>query len=278
MTNTGRRPGGARLADDLRAQHVPVPVVADGRRRVLRAQPSPARRARRAAHAGPRRRAVAGRLGRLRALGLRGRGRRVRAGLLGGLRVVLLRDAPGHRARLPGPGVLRADRHDRRSDVTSRADGAVRSRRSTATPAAWHAGSRRCSSTSRSCFGALLTHAGWLDLHLVGALAVFVAGSRGRPRGSAAPATPVAAPGRPRRCWSCSAVQLLLGVGAYLARFSADLDSGRPADHAGAAGRPSPGRRPDPGRHGRPGRARDGRRAPGAGAPSRRGAPSVSAR
>ena len=57
----GRRPGGAGLADDLRSQHVPVPVVADGRRRVLRAQPSPARLPRRAADAGAGRRAVASR-------------------------------------------------------------------------------------------------------------------------------------------------------------------------------------------------------------------------
>ena len=42
------RPGRARLADHLRAQHVPLPLVADGRRHLLRAQPSPARRGGRA--------------------------------------------------------------------------------------------------------------------------------------------------------------------------------------------------------------------------------------
>ena len=57
----GCRPGGAGLADDLRPQHVPVPVVPDGRRRLLRAQPPAARRPRRAPHAGAGRRAVAAR-------------------------------------------------------------------------------------------------------------------------------------------------------------------------------------------------------------------------
>jgi heme A synthase len=68
-------------------------------------------------------------------------------------------------------------------------------------------------------FGALLTHAGRIDLHLVGALAVFallpIATARLRRTGDV-----VAAPAA-RALLILLAVQLLLGVGAYLARFSA---------------------------------------------------------
>ena len=68
-------------------------------------------------------------------------------------------------------------------------------------------------------FGALLTHAGRIDLHLVGALAVFalvpVVTARLRRTGDA-----VAAPAA-RALLILLAVQLLLGVGAYLVRFSA---------------------------------------------------------
>jgi cytochrome c oxidase assembly protein subunit 15 len=68
-------------------------------------------------------------------------------------------------------------------------------------------------------FGALLTHAGRIDLHLVGALAVFalvpVVTARLRRTGDA-----VAAPAA-RALLLLLAIQLLLGVGAYLARFSA---------------------------------------------------------
>jgi cytochrome c oxidase assembly protein subunit 15 len=68
-------------------------------------------------------------------------------------------------------------------------------------------------------FGALLTHAGRLDLHLAGALAVFVlvpvVTARLRRTGDAV-ATPAA-----RVLLALLGVQVLLGVGAYLARFSA---------------------------------------------------------
>jgi cytochrome c oxidase assembly protein subunit 15 len=68
-------------------------------------------------------------------------------------------------------------------------------------------------------FGALLTHAGRLDLHLAGAVAVFVlvpvVTARLRRTGDA-----VAAPAA-RLLLALLVVQLLLGVGAYLARFSA---------------------------------------------------------
>jgi hypothetical protein len=68
-------------------------------------------------------------------------------------------------------------------------------------------------------FGALLTHAGYLALHLLGALAVFVvapmATARLRRSGDA-----VAAPAA-RLTLVLLGVQLLLGAGSYLARFSA---------------------------------------------------------
>ena len=121
-------------------------------------------------------------------------------------------------------------------------------------------------------FGALLTHAGRIDLHLIGALAVFalvpVVTARLRRTGDAV-MSPAA-----RTLLILLAVQLVLGVGAYLARFSADLDSGWAADHAGVAGRPSPDRRTDPGRQRRPGRAGDGRRRGPRRRPWCRGAPS----
>ena len=68
-------------------------------------------------------------------------------------------------------------------------------------------------------FGALLTHAGRLDLHLAGAVAVFVlapmATARLRRSGDAV-AAPVA-----RVVLGLLGLQLLLGAGSYLARFSA---------------------------------------------------------
>ena len=67
-------------------------------------------------------------------------------------------------------------------------------------------------------FGALLTHAGWLDLHLAGAVAVFtvvpIATARFRRSGD-----PVAAP-LSRLLLVLLGAQLLLGVGSYLSRFS----------------------------------------------------------
>jgi len=67
-------------------------------------------------------------------------------------------------------------------------------------------------------FGALLTHAGRLDLHLAGAAAVFallpVVTARLRRSGD-----PVAAPAA-RALLALLGVQLLLGAGSFLARFS----------------------------------------------------------
>ncbi len=68
-------------------------------------------------------------------------------------------------------------------------------------------------------FGALLTHAGYLVVHLLGALAVFVVApmATARLRRSA---DAVAAPAA-RLALILLGVQLLLGAGSYLARFSA---------------------------------------------------------
>jgi cytochrome c oxidase assembly protein subunit 15 len=66
--------------------------------------------------------------------------------------------------------------------------------------------------------GALLTHAGWLDLHVVGAAAVFIVVPivTARLRRSGDPvAAPIAAV-----VLALLGAQLLLGVGSYLARFS----------------------------------------------------------
>jgi cytochrome c oxidase assembly protein subunit 15 len=68
-------------------------------------------------------------------------------------------------------------------------------------------------------FGALLTHEGWIALHLVGAFAVFVlvpmVTARLRRSGDAV-AAPVAT-----ALLALLGLQLLLGVGSFLARFSA---------------------------------------------------------
>lgn len=68
-------------------------------------------------------------------------------------------------------------------------------------------------------FGALLTHAGRIDLHLAGAVAVFVLApmvTARLGRSGDAVAAPVA-----RLLLLLLGLQLLLGVGSYLARFSA---------------------------------------------------------
>ena len=94
--------------------------------------------------------------------------------------------------------------------------------------------------------GALVTHAGIVDHHLVGAFAVFVIvpmlTARLRRSGDA-----VAAP-------LASVLLALLGVQRrHLSRaLLIDVDSWRPGDDAGLARRPPPRRRPDPCRHRRP--------------------------
>jgi cytochrome c oxidase assembly protein subunit 15 len=68
-------------------------------------------------------------------------------------------------------------------------------------------------------FGALLTHAGRIDLHLAGAVLVFafvpIVTARARRTGDAVAATVT------RVLLALLGLQLLLGVGSYLARFSA---------------------------------------------------------
>jgi heme A synthase len=70
-------------------------------------------------------------------------------------------------------------------------------------------------------FGALLTHAGWLEMHLVGALAVFVVvpivAARLRRSGDAV-AEPVAA-----GLLVLLVVQLVLGVATLVARLAPDV-------------------------------------------------------
>ena len=124
-------------------------------------------------------------------------------------------------ARLPGPGVLRAPGRDRAWSPSAR-DGAVR--RAGRRPRGWRPSTlaaavarlRGRSSSARS-----LTHGRPVELAPGGALAVFDAGP-GRHGACcvrhAADAGP--APGGRGPCWSCSASSSLLGVGAYLVRFT----------------------------------------------------------
>jgi len=135
-------------------------------------------------------------------------------GVLGGLRVVLLRDEI---AMLHGPlaqaffALIATLAY-----LTSRA--------ATATVAAADTGLRRlsivaCAVTyAQIVLGALLTHAGWLWLHVAGALAVFAAvpivTARARRTGDR-----VAAP-LSRAILALLGLQAALGIGAYLARFS----------------------------------------------------------
>jgi cytochrome c oxidase assembly protein subunit 15 len=152
--------------------------------------------------------------GRLRVLGLVAVGTVVLQGVIGGLRVVLLTDAL---ALVHGPlaqaffalvaavAFLTSGAAERpRVEV----DSALR-RLSLAAVALVYA---------QIVLGALLTHDGWLWLHLAGAVAVFtvapVVTARARRTGD-----PVAAP-LARVLMVLLGLQLLLGLGAYLSRFS----------------------------------------------------------
>jgi cytochrome c oxidase assembly protein subunit 15 len=152
--------------------------------------------------------------GRLRVLGLVAVGTVVLQGVIGGLRVVLLTDAL---ALVHGPlaqaffalvaavAFLTSGAAERpRVEV----DSALR-RLSLAAVALVYA---------QIVLGALLTHDGWLWLHLAGAAAVFtvapVVTARARRTGD-----PVAAP-LARVLMVLLGLQLLLGLGAYLSRFS----------------------------------------------------------
>lgn len=152
--------------------------------------------------------------GRLRTLGLVAVAAVVVQGILGGLRVVLLADdlaivhgAAAHAffALLVTVALLTSPR------MATPPAAADRTLRTLAVVAAGLA-------YLQIVFGALLTHAGRIDLHLAGALAVFallpMVTARARRTGDVV-AVPAA-----RLLLVLLGLQLLLGVGAYLARFS----------------------------------------------------------
>jgi cytochrome c oxidase assembly protein subunit 15 len=153
--------------------------------------------------------------GRLRALGLAAVVAVVVQGVIGGLRVVLTTDAL---AMVHGPFAQAFF-----AFVVSLA--VLTSARMAEPAPALDAATRGLAVVTAAVvylqivFGALLTHAGHLALHLVGATAVFVvtpmATARLRRSGDA-----VAAPAA-RVALALLGAQLLLGAGSYLARFSA---------------------------------------------------------
>ena len=153
--------------------------------------------------------------GRLRALGIIAVMAVIVQGVVGGLRVVLLTDvlamvhgplAQAFFALIVAIALITSERMARPAPAL---DGTTRGLTLAAAALVY----------LQIVFGALLTHAGRIDLHLVGALAVFallpVVTARLRRTGDA-----VAAPAA-RALLVLLAFQLLLGVGAYLARFSA---------------------------------------------------------
>jgi cytochrome c oxidase assembly protein subunit 15 len=153
--------------------------------------------------------------GRLRALGIVAVVAVIAQGVVGGLRVVLLTDglamvhgplAQGFFALVVAIALITSERMAQPAPAL---DGGTRGLTLAAALLVY----------LQIVFGALLTHAGRIDLHLVGALAVFalvpVVTARLRRTGDA-----VAAPAA-RALLLLLAAQLLLGVGAYLVRFSA---------------------------------------------------------
>ena len=153
--------------------------------------------------------------GRLRGLGLAAVIAVVVQGVIGGLRVVLTADAL---AMVHGPFA--------QAFFAFVVALAVLTGARMATPApAFNAATRALTLATAALvcaqivLGALLTHAGYVALHLIGALAVFtvapMATARLRHSGDA-----VAAPAA-RLALILLGVQLLLGMGSYLARFSA---------------------------------------------------------
>lgn len=152
--------------------------------------------------------------GRLRALGLVAVVAVVAQGVVGGLRVVLQADAL---AMVHGPLAqaffallvsLAVVTSPRMARPLAAVDGATRALTVAAALLVY----------AQIVFGALLTHGGRIDLHLAGAVGVFalapVATARLRRAGD-----PVAAPAA-RMLLVLLGVQLLLGVAAYVARFS----------------------------------------------------------
>jgi cytochrome c oxidase assembly protein subunit 15 len=152
--------------------------------------------------------------GRLRLLGVLALVTVIVQGVLGGLRVVLLTDAL---AMVHGPlaqayfALIAAVAY-----LTSPAAGRPRAGADRALPPL--ALGAALALYGQIVLGALLTHAGWLWLHVAGALVVFtvipIMTARARRTGDAV-AAPLA-----RALLVMLAIQLLLGVGAYFARFS----------------------------------------------------------
>lgn len=153
--------------------------------------------------------------GRLRALGIAAVVAVILQGVIGGLRVVLTADAlaivhgPFAQAFFAFVVALALLTSARMAEPAPAVDGATRAL-TVVTAALVYV---------QIVFGALLTHAGYLAVHLAGATAVFVVAplvtARLRRSGDT-----VAAPAA-RIALALLAVQLLLGAGSYLARFSA---------------------------------------------------------
>jgi heme a synthase len=153
--------------------------------------------------------------GRLRVLGIAAVVAVIAQGVVGGLRVVLLTDglamvhgplAQGFFALVVAIALITSERMARPAPAL---DGATRGLTLAAALLVY----------LQIVFGAFLTHAGRIDLHLIGALAVFtlvpMVTARLRRTGDVV-ANPAAS-----ALLLLLGLQLLLGVGAYLARFSA---------------------------------------------------------
>jgi cytochrome c oxidase assembly protein subunit 15 len=153
--------------------------------------------------------------GRLRVLGIAAVVAVIAQGVVGGLRVVLLTDglamvhgplAQGFFALVVAIALITSERMARPAPAL---DGATRGLTLAAALLVY----------LQIVFGAFLTHAGRIDLHLIGALAVFalvpMVTARLRRTGDGV-ANPAAS-----ALLLLLGLQLLLGVGAYLARFSA---------------------------------------------------------
>lgn len=152
--------------------------------------------------------------GRLRALGILAVVAVVTQGVVGGLRVVLLTDAlalvhgPLAQAFFALVVAIALMTSSRMAGLAPAVDGATRGLTLASALLVY----------LQIVFGALLTHAGRIDLHLAGAVAVFVlvpmVTARLRRTGDA-----VAAPAA-RLLLGLLGLQLVLGLGSYLARFS----------------------------------------------------------
>jgi heme a synthase len=156
--------------------------------------------------------------GRWRAVGVAAVAAVVLQGVIGGLRVVLQTDglamihgplAQAFLALVVAVALLTSSRMAGSLPATAPIDAATRGLTVVAAAVVY----------VQIVFGALLTHAGHLALHLVGALAVFVllpiVTARLRRSGD-----PVAAPAA-RALLALLGAQLVLGAGSYLARFAA---------------------------------------------------------